>query len=345
MEIKNPILIAGPCAAESESQIQITAQQIFDTQIPISYFRAGVWKPRSNPKDFCGAGIDALQWLKAIKTQFQFPICVEVARGEHVELCVQHGIDAIWIGARTTVNPFLVQEIADAIKNHQIKVLIKNPITPELKSWIGAIERISEAGASDIIAIHRGFNVQEESVMRNSPSWEIPIALKTHFPDLKIICDASHITGNVQYIPEISQLALDFGFDGLMLEVHHDPIHALSDADQQITPLQFQQLIHSLNFKSSISSSIENDLMMHRNKIGNIDTQISELLRKRMEVVDEIAKIKTAHNLALLQPDQWKKVIAKYQKVALSDPDYQDFIRSFLDLLHQSSLNRQKRQG
>lgn len=343
MELKKPILIAGPCAAESQSQIQTTAQQLFDTQIPLSYFRAGVWKPRSNPKDFCGAGDDALQWLKEVKEQFHFPVCVEVARGEHVALCIQNGIDAIWIGARTTVNPFLVQEIADALKDQPITVFIKNPITPELKSWIGAIERIADAGVKEIIAIHRGFTIQHESVMRNSPSWEIPIALKTHYPDLKIICDASHITGNADYIPEISQLALDYGFDGLMIEVHHDPQNALSDVEQQITPQQFQHLINTLNFKSSITTSAENDLMIQRNKIGNIDTQISELLRKRMEVVDEIAQIKVANNLALLQPDQWKKVVEKYQKAALSDPDYQEFIRNFLDLLHQSSLHRQKK--
>jgi chorismate mutase len=342
MELKNSIIIAGPCAAESKEQLFLTAEQLYLTRLPISYFRTGVWKPRSSPKDFCGVGEIALEWLSQIKKQFHFPICVEVARGEHVQWCFEHGIDAIWIGARTTVNPFLVQEIADAVKQFPIQVMIKNPITPELKTWIGAIERIQEANAPKIICIHRGFSVESEHVLRYSPIWEIPIALKTHFPDLQIICDPSHISGNVNYLKEISQVALDYGFDGLMVEVHHDPQMALSDADQQITPSQFLKLIESLNFKSSVNLTTEHQLVKERNLIGHIDTQISELLKKRMEIVDEIAKIKNSHNLALLQPDQWKKVVQKYQQSALSDADYQKFLTDFLDLLHQASLNRQK---
>lgn len=342
MELNNTILIAGPCAAESEEQLLITVQQILETGIPITYFRAGVWKPRSNPKDFCGAGVQALKWLAALKKQYQIPICVEVARGDQVQHCIDYGIDAIWIGARTTVNPFLVQEIADAVQNQPIAVFVKNPITPELKTWMGAIDRIKNAGISNIIAVHRGFSVEKEHVLRNSPMWEIPIVLKSHFPDIPLLCDASHICGNIDYIPDISQIALDYGFDGLMLEVHHTPKEALSDADQQITPAQFQHLIQNLHFKSSVNSSTEIDLLKHRNLIGLIDTQISELLRKRMEIIDEIALIKKNKNIALLQPEQWKKVVQKYMRESLPDDQYQDFITQFLELLHQASLKRQK---
>jgi chorismate mutase len=343
MELNNKILIAGPCAAESESQLRITADQINQLQIPISYFRAGIWKPRSHPNDFSGAGIEALDWLKKIKRDYNYKICVEVARGDQVQLCIDNQIDAIWIGARTTVNPFLVQEIADRVKDQPIDIFVKNPITPELKTWIGAIERIKAAGIHTIMAVHRGFSIDKEQVFRNNPMWEIPIILKSHFPDIPLLCDASHISGTIDYIPEISQIALDYGFDGLMLEVHHDPKHALSDASQQLTPEQFLHLIKSLNFKSSISTSTEMELLKHRNLIALIDTQISELLRKRMEIVDEIAKIKQSNNIALLQPEQWKSVVTKYLANALPDPEFQDFITNFLDLLHQASLKRQKK--
>jgi chorismate mutase len=342
MELNHSTLIAGPCSAESKEQLFQTAEQLYQSGIPISYFRAGVWKPRSNPKDFCGAGEVALNWLSQIKKKFKFPLCVEVARGEQVEWCFKNRIDAIWVGARTTVNPFLVQEIADALKKFPMEVMIKNPITPELKTWIGAIERFKDANAPKIMSIHRGFSVESEHVLRYSPMWEIPIALKSHFPDLQVICDPSHICGNTIYLKEVSQIALDYGFNGLMIEVHHDPSQALSDADQQLTPAQFLHLIESLNFKSSITSSTENELMKQRNLIGHIDTQISELLKKRMEIVDVIAQIKSNHNIALLQPEQWKKVVQKYLQSSLSDPEYQSFITEFLDLLHQASLKRQK---
>lgn len=342
MGLKNSLLIAGPCAAESEYQLFTTAKQIKETQIPIQFFRAGVWKPRSNPKDFCGAGIQALKWLADIKREFQFPICVEVARGDQVKHCIDYNIDAIWIGARTTVNPFLVQEIADAVKNQNLTVIVKNPITPELKTWIGAIDRIKNANITNIIAVHRGFSIEKEHVLRNNPMWEIPIVLKSHYPDIPILCDASHICGTIDFIPEISQIALDFGFDGLMLEVHYAPKEALSDADQQLTPSRFLQLVQQLNFKSTINTTTEMELLKYRNLIGHIDTQISELLKKRMEIVDEIALIKKNNNIALLQPEQWKSVVQKYVEHSLPDDDYQNFLTQFLDLLHQTSLNRQK---
>lgn len=341
MELENCILIAGPCAAETAGQLETTAKEIFQNRVPISYFRAGVWKVRSNPKDFSGAGVPSLQWLKEIKEKYQIPVCTEVIRGEQIAWCVEHGMDAVWIGARTTVNPFLVQEIAEAVQQHPIKVFIKNPITPDLKLWIGAIERMIKAGAPEVMVIHRGFQNNSENLFRNAPLWELPIALKTEFPDLKIICDPSHIAGNTQFIPEIAQLALDYGFDGLMIETHHDPKNALSDAKQQVTPLELKQLIDNLQFKSKITSEMERDLMLLRNQIAHIDTQVGGLLFKRMQLVDQLAKVKAKHNLSIIQPDQWKKAMEKYQHVAPEDALFQQFIRQYLELLHQASIDRQ----
>ena len=344
------IIIAGPCAAESREQLWETASAIsrlsdsfsktlnFDFQ----YFRVGIWKARSSPDHFQGAGKDAFAWLKAIKAQFGFKICVEVASAQHARLCLENDIDAVWIGARTTVNPFLVQDIADAVRDSSLTVLVKNPINPDLNLWIGAIQRFQNAGIQKVVAVHRGFSIENEYVYRNAPCWEIPMALKLKLPNLPILCDISHIAGNVSLQQTVAQTAIDYGFNGLMMEVHHTPEQALSDCKQQLSPSQFADLMQTVTTQHCLSS-VENALFIQRNIIKNIDIQLRSLLSKRMEVVDEIATIKAQQNIPLLQPEQWKKVVSLYEENALKDANYQQFLEDFLILLHKSSLKRQEK--
>jgi chorismate mutase len=310
---------------------------LFDFQ----FFRVGVWKARTNPNDFQGVGNEALGWLQEIKQQFGFKICVEVATAEHVRLCLENDIDAVWIGARTTVNPFLVQEIADAVQHSLLTVFVKNPINPDLYLWLGAIERFQNAGIENVMAIHRGFSVADEHVYRNAPCWEIPMALRLKQPNIPVLCDISHIAGNVSLQQTVAQTAINYGFDGLMVEVHHAPEQALSDSKQQFNPLQFAHLLKSITFPS-FKNNADHTLFVQRNLIKNIDIQISKLLSKRMEVVDEIAAIKAAHALPLLQPDQWKKVVEIYDENSLKDENFRQFLEEFLLLLHRSSLKRQE---
>ena len=343
------ILIAGPCAAESREQLLATAKDIFELMnsesdiyfFDFHFFRAGVWKPRTNPNDFQGIGSEALGWLQEIKKQFGFNICVEVASAEHVSLCLENHIDAVWIGARTTVNPFLVQEIADAVKNSNLTVIVKNPVNPDLNLWLGAIKRFQNAGIENILAVHRGFSLDFEHVYRNAPCWEIPVALQMKQPDIPVLCDISHIAGNIHFQQDIAQCAINYGFNGLMIEVHHAPEQALSDSKQQLLPLQLAYLLKSITF-SSPNKGAENALFVQRNLIKNIDIQISKLLSKRMKVVDEIAAIKAKHTLPLLQPEQWKRVVEIYEENALKDINFQQFLEEFLILLHRSSLKRQE---
>jgi len=338
------IIVAGPCAAESKEQIFATAEEISKlrvTNYELRFFRVGIWKARTNPNDFQGVGCEALGWLQEIKKQFGFKICVEVASAEHVCLCLENEIDAVWIGARTTVNPFLVQEIADAVKNSSITVFVKNPINPDLNLWVGAIKRFQNAGIKNVMAIHRGFSVENENVYRNAPCWEIPMALRLKQPELPVLCDISHIAGNVPLQQIIAQNAMDYGFDGLMVEVHPAPEQALSDSNQQLSPSQFTDLLKNITF-SSLNNDAENALFIQRNLIKSIDTQISKLLSKRMEVVDEIAKIKAKYALPVLQPEQWKKIVEIYEENALHDENYQQFLEEFLLLLHKSSMKRQE---
>jgi len=338
------IIIAGPCAAESKEQVFATAEEISKLKITnyeLRFFRVGIWKARTNPNDFQGVGNEALGWFQEIKKQFGFKICVEVASAEHVHLCLDNKIDAVWIGARTTVNPFLVQEIADAVKNSPITVFVKNPINPDLNLWLGAIKRFQNAGIKNVMAIHRGFSVENENVYRNAPCWEIPMALRLKQPELPVLCDISHIAGNVSLQQTIAQTAMDYGFDGLMVEVHPAPEQALSDSNQQLSPLQFADLLKNITFSSS-NNDADNSLFIHRNLIKNIDIQVSKLLSKRMEVVDEIAKIKAQYVLPVLQPGQWKKVVEIYEENALQDENYQQFLEEFLLLLHKSSMKRQE---
>lgn len=342
-----PLLIAGPCAAESEEQLMTTAlllyNQLKESDFPLAYFRAGVWKPRSEPTSFKGAGKKALPWLQKIQQEFDFKVCVEVAKPEHIDYCEQYDIRSVWIGSRTTVNPFLVEELAEAAKGRDLTVMVKNPVIPDLKLWIGAITRFLDAGISDVLAIHRGFPDANENVFRNAPIWEMPIELKVHFPEMPLVCDVSHIAGDRTLLPQISQVALDFGFDGLMIETHVDPAAALSDAKQQITPEDLLALLKSLNFKQPTSSPAEELLRKQRTLIQHIDIQISKLFKKRMEVVDVIAKIKADYNIPIVHAKQFNKIMEIYFENSLPDDDFQTFLNQYLESLHQCSIQRQRK--
>lgn len=345
--LMSPIIIAGPCAAESREQLLVTARQIHDcffrNGLSLTYFRAGVWKPRSQPDDFVGAGSEALPWLKEIEREYGFSPCVEIARPEHIDDCLKAGISHFWIGSRTSVNPFLVQELADALRGCECTIMVKNPVTPDLKLWMGDVERFAKDGRKRLIAIHRGFSIGGESIYRNAPEWQIPIEFKLHFPEIPLVCDPSHLTGNPKYFANVSQIALDYGFDGLMIETHSQPAAALSDAKQQISPQELVRLLKSLSFKSQTSSPAENALRKQRTLLNNVDTQIRELLQKRMQIVDRIADIKQENNLPLVQPAQWNKVVENYHSNNTEDTLFQDFIDQFLELLHQHSIERQKK--
>lgn len=344
--MKNNILIAGPCAAENEEQVLTTAallsEQLSKNNFTLSYFRSGIWKPRTSPDAFSGVGEEALPWLRKVQEKYGIPVCVEAAKPEQFALCEQFGITTFWIGARTTVNPFLVEELCQAVKGRPYTIIVKNPMVPDLRLWIGAIERFQQAGIEHIIALHRGFREQTENIYRNSPSWDIPIELNVRFPDIPLICDASHIAGDKQFLREIAQLALDYNFDGLMFESHENPEKALCDARQQLTPEELVALLKSLTFKEIASSPVEQELAKLRRQIELVDNQISRLLTKRMKLVDDIAGIKAAHNLPIVEPKQFKKVIERYEKTALKDANYELFLTDFLEILHHHSIKRQQ---
>ncbi|GAB4450961.1 MAG: bifunctional 3-deoxy-7-phosphoheptulonate synthase/chorismate mutase type II [Bacteroidia bacterium] len=338
------LIIAGPCSAESKEQIFSTAQQL--KQIPqISLFRAGVWKPRTRPGSFEGYGEKALQWLSEMKQTFELPVCIEVASPQHVELALSYNIDVIWLGARTTANPFSVNEIANALQNVNIPVMIKNPMHPEIKLWIGAIERIMKAGIKNIAAIHRGFFYYGNEKYRNKPLWQIPLELKTIFPEMPIICDPSHIAGKKEYLYEVSQKAMNIGLNGLMIETHFNPDIALSDKEQQITPLELQQLLSRLKFFQSNSDdpAFKNQLSIFRQMIDEIDEDIIHLIAKRLDIVKQIAYYKKENNVTAFQLSRWKDIMQSRMNLAKELQINESFIHQFLRLLHEESINTQNK--
>jgi chorismate mutase len=336
------IWIAGPCAAESREQVLNTAKELVEqaarAHLKLHYFRAGAWKVRSTPDSFAGAGDAALPWLQEVQKTLGIPVCVEVMNPQQVERCAKHDIQTVWIGARTSVNPVEVQQIADAVRNSGFTVLVKNPMIPDLKLWMGNIERFRQAGIRQVMAVHRGFPDSQENIYRNAPMWQIPIDLKVAMPELPILCDPSHLCGQTRWIPQVAQLAMNYGFNGLMTECHHQPSAALSDQAQQLTPAEWAELIAHLDLRSDIADL---ELVRHRAQLENIDNQLSELLYQRMALVDEIADIKRKNHIAVVQPQQWQQVVKRY-KTHLEDSNYQEFIDHFLELLHQTSINRQK---
>lgn len=305
---KKPFLIAGPCSAESEKQLFQIAKQITSYT---DVFRAGIWKPRTNPNSFSGVGEKGLVWLQNISKEFNIKTSTEVATAKHVEKCLKHDINILWIGARTTVNPFYMQEIAEALKGVDIPVCVKNPIHPELGLWIGALERLYKSGIRKLIAIHRGFFTYQDSAFRNDPKWEIPIKLKELVQDIPIICDPSHISGNASIIKDICQTAMDLNMDGFMIETHQSPKNALTDSYQQITPKKLQSILTTLIFRNPKleNEKISSQLRNIRGKIDSIDSEIVELLKNRKEIVEMIAEFKRNNQLTIFQIERWYEIL------------------------------------
>lgn len=339
-----PTLIAGPCSAETEEQVHATVQALALSG-KVSMIRAGIWKPRTRPNSFEGVGEQGLIWLKQAGKQVNLPVMTEVANAHHVELALKAGMDALWIGARTSVNPFTVQEIADALKGLDIPVFVKNPVNPDLQLWIGAIERFMNAGITRIAAIHRGFSYHGESVYRNEPMWEIPIRLRTIMPDLPVFCDPSHICGKRDLLALVSQRAMDMGMDGLMIETHPNPDKAWSDAAQQITPESLITLINSLEIRREnvASAEIRDGLSELRGRIDLLDAQILDLVSARMGIAREIGQYKKENGITILQLERWMEIVKtrgfRADKLGLSE----DFIRNYLEQLHKESILHQTR--
>lgn len=341
--LDHPLVIAGPCSAETEEQLVKIAHQLKDSDV--SVLRAGIWKPRTRPGNFEGVGEKGLEWLKTAKEETGLLTTTEVANPAHVELALKHDIDILWIGARTTVSPFNVQEIADALQGTNKTVLIKNPINPDLSLWLGAVERFYTAGVKDLGVIHRGFSSYEKSKYRNNPEWQIPIDLQARFPDLPLILDPSHIAGNRELLFDLSQTALDLNFDGLMVETHYDPDNAWSDAAQQITPETLIQIMKDLKIKKVVSESEDflNNLKNLRAKIDISDQQLLEVLSKRMKISDEIGKIKKSQNVAILQTKRWNEILGKMILKGEEQGLSEEFILKLFKAVHMESINHQKR--
>ena len=339
---KRPYIISGPCSAETEEQLLKTAKQLVKYS-SIDCLRAGIWKPRTRPNSFEGVGETGLQWLKKAGNAVNLPVTTEVANTNHVELALKNNIDILWIGARTVANPFSVQEIANALKGVDIPVMVKNPVNPDLQLWIGAIERILQAGIDNIKAIHRGFSSFEKSAYRNTPKWEIPIELMRVFPEIPIICDPSHIGGNRKMIKTIAQKALDLEMDGLMIESHVNPDEAWSDSKQQITPKNLQQILSKLVVREPKvnNTTLKNKLTILRKKIDGLDEEIINLLSTRMNTVEEIGNHKKNNDITILQADRWKKIINDRKKIAREAGVSEEFIQRILKIIHEESINIQ----
>jgi chorismate mutase len=345
-ELENPdwpLLIAGPCSAESEEQLMETALKLKATG-RVSVFRAGIWKPRTRPNSFEGIGVKGLPWMQTVKKETGLRIATEVANAEHVELALKYGVDLLWIGARTSANPFSVQEIADAVRGTDVAVLVKNPVNPDTELWIGALERISKAGIKKLAAIHRGFSSHEKSVFRNAPMWSIPIELKSACPQLPVFCDPSHICGNTELIPFISQKALDMDVKGLMIEVHCNPSCAWSDAKQQLTPEQYGAMIYGLLLRSvspPMQGEAQTALSKLRSDIDALDDEIIQKLALRMKISEKIGQYKKENNITILQMSRWNSLLESRINMGKAMGLNEDFIKKYLDLIHQESINVQ----
>ncbi len=337
IESKRPIVIAGPCSAETEEQVMDTAKQLAKNGIKI--YRAGIWKPRTKPGGFEGVGEIGLPWLQKVKEETGMYVSTEVATAKHVEAALKAGIDILWVGARTSANPFAVQEIADSLKGVDIPVLIKNPVNPDLDLWIGAIERIYNAGIRKLGAIHRGFSSYDKKIYRNLPQWHIPIELHRRLPNMPIICDPSHIGGRRELIASISQQAMDLSFDGLIIESHICPDKAWSDATQQITPDILQFIINKLVIREGVQTT--ESLADLRLQIDNIDNDLLEMLSKRMRISREIGTFKKEHNMPVLQANRYDEIMQKRVILGESMGMSPEFVTKILEAIHEESVRQQ----
>ena len=336
-----PLLIAGPCSAESEDQVMKTAVGL--KELGVNVFRAGIWKPRTHPNTFEGVGLPGLDWLIRVQKEFGMKVCTEVANARHVYECLDRGVDMVWIGARTTANPFLVQEIADAIKGADIPVLVKNPVSPDFDLWVGALERLYQSGIRKLGVIHRGFSTFDKIPYRNSPEWQIAIELRSMYPYLPFFCDPSHMAGDRKFIEEISQRSLDLGLDGLMVESHCNPSCALSDARQQLTPGDLNDLLHRLVVRNIDSDSPEykENIDQLRAKIDIIDENILYILDSRMRISRQIGEYKKKNNIAILQTSRWDSIL---EKVIFKGAEYglsEKFVTSLFNVIHEASVQEQ----
>lgn len=344
MEPKRPLIIAGPCSAESEEQVLATAHALASTG-KVDILRAGVWKPRTKPNTFEGMGVKALPWLKKAKEQTGLPLAIEVANTNHVESAMKHDIDIFWIGARTTSNPFSMQEVAEALRGTEKMVYVKNPTSSDIELWCGGVERLLACGVKNLGLIHRGFAGYGSGDLRNAPMWHIALEMRRRMPDLPIICDPSHICGNREYIKDISQQAADLDYDGFMIESHINPDMALSDAKQQLTPEALAKLVESIKWRAgeSASQAYQTTLMSLREQIDSLDGEILQLLAERMSVAENIGRIKRDNDVRILQSLRWESIaertLARSASLGLSI----EFLQTLLDAIHVESINHQNK--
>ena len=343
MNLDHPLVIAGPCSAETEEQVLKIAHELKDSDV--NYFRAGIWKPRTRPGNFEGVGALGLKWLQKVSAETGMKTATEVANATHVKLALEHNIDLLWIGARSTVSPFIVQEIADALQGTDRIVLVKNPVNPDLALWLGGIERLHKAGIEKLGVIHRGFSTYEKTKYRNIPEWQLAIELQNKFPDLPLICDPSHITGKRDMIFEVSQTALDLNFNGLMIETHIDPDNAWSDAAQQVTPDSLKQIMEDLKIRKATDTEADyrNALTTLRTQIDVIDHQLIGTLGKRMKVSDEIGQLKKEKNVAILQTKRWNEILGSMILEGSNKGLSEEFVLRMFKAIHQESINHQKK--
>ncbi|MCW1148160.1 bifunctional 3-deoxy-7-phosphoheptulonate synthase/chorismate mutase type II [Flavobacterium lacisediminis] len=342
-QLNHPLVIAGPCSTETEEQVLKIAHELKNSDVSI--FRAGIWKPRTRPGGFEGVGEIGLKWMQKAKAETGLLMATEVATAAHVKLALEHDIDVLWIGARTTVNPFAVQEIADALQGTDKIVLLKNPVNPDLSLWIGGLERLYNANIKKLGVIHRGFSTYEKTKYRNNPEWQIAIDLQNRFPDLPLICDPSHITGKRDMIQEVSQQALDLNYDGLIIETHIDPDNAWSDAAQQVTPETLKQMFINLRVRkvSDDESEYNQKMAKLRMQIDEFDGKLLEILGNRMKVADKIGLLKKEKNVAILQNQRWNEILGKMilegEEKGLSN----EFVMHLFKAIHQESISHQEK--
>ena len=341
--LDHPLVIAGPCSAETEEQVLKIAHQLKDTDVTI--FRAGIWKPRTRPGMFEGVGAIGLDWLKKVKEQTGLLTSTEVANKDHVKLALEADIDVLWIGARSTVSPFIVQEIADSLNGTDKIVLVKNPVNPDLALWMGGLERLYSAKIKKLGVIHRGFSTYDKSKYRNNPEWQISIEFQNKFPDMPLICDPSHIAGRRDLIFDISQKALDLNFDGLMIETHCDPDNAWSDAKQQVTSTRLVEIMNDLKIRKMTTNkkSYQTELINLREQIDLSDQAILDALGKRMRIAESIGLLKKDNNVAVLQNKRWNKILKTMQEEGSERGLSREFITSIFKVIHQESINHQEK--
>ena len=338
-----PCVIAGPCSAETEEQVLATAEGL--KAVGINVFRAGIWKPRTHPGCFEGVGVPGLKWLQKVKAQYGMKVCTEVASSRHVFECLKYGVDMVWLGARTTANPFLVQEIAEALRDTDLPVLVKNPVNPDIDLWIGALERLNREGIKKLGVIHRGVSSSEKIKYRNAPHWEMAVEFRSRYPEIPIFADPSHIAGKREYLAELSQRAMDLGLDGLMVESHCDPSCALSDAAQQLAPAALLALLESLTVRDAATAdeAFNEALSRLRAQIDVIDENLVYALASRMKVSREIGELKKAGKVAILQAGRWDQVLEKVKASARANGLDPDFVVRIFNAIHDASVAEQNK--